>query len=78
MLKDVVIRYDGQPLSNLKQLVYCKDCKYRRDAHYEEKDEPEYIKSVCEHRAGLKKGYRVNPYDFCSRGEVGVYESKEE
>lgn len=77
MLKDVVIRYDGQPLSNLKQLVYCKDCKYLIGTHYEEKGEPGYIKFVCGNKIGLKNGYRVNPYDFCSRGEVGTQKSEE-
>ena len=51
-----------------KELVRCKDCKYCREAHYEEDGEPPIIKLKCENKYGLCR-YQAEPDGFCSHGE---------
>lgn len=48
---------DGQPV------VYCKDCKYRKERHYEENGEKPYIKYECKFTK-----YSMNDEGFCSFG----------
>ena len=51
-----------------ESLVRCKDCKYCREAHYEEDGEPPIIKLKCENKYGLCR-YQAEPDGFCSHGE---------
>jgi len=56
-------------LNEAQEIIHCSECKFRKDHHYEEPGEPPYIKSNCENRYGLKNGYTVQSFDFCSRAE---------
>lgn len=56
-------------LSNGDFLLRCEDCKYFDERHYEKEGEAPYIKGKCKYKAGLSNDYRVNPRDYCSRGE---------
>lgn len=51
------------------EIVRCCKCKHKKDHHYEEPGEEPYIKSICENKYGLTKGYQVHDWDFCSRAE---------
>lgn len=51
------------------EIIRCKDCKHKKDHHYENPGEEPYIKSTCENKYGLVKDYQVHDWDFCSRAE---------
>ena len=51
------------------EIIRCKDCKHKKDHHYENPGEEPYIKSTCENKYGLVKDYQVHDWDFCSRVE---------
>ena len=51
------------------EIIFCKDCKHKKDHHYENPGEEPYIKSTCENKYGLVKDYQVHDWDFCSRVE---------
>ena len=51
------------------EIITCGECIHKRDFHYEEPGEEPYIKSICENKYGLTKGYQVHDLDFCSRAE---------
>ena len=51
------------------ELIRCKDCKYHREAHYEEEGEEPVIKHVCK----LLKGYQFSAEHYC-----GLAKRKEE
>ena len=53
----------------IKNVVLCKDCKYKVERHYEEKGEKPYVKITCGNFRGLNQKYQVSEFDFCSRGE---------
>lgn len=55
-------------LKEQPEIVRCKDCKYCREAHYEEDGEPPIIKLKCENKYGLCR-YQAEPDGFCSQGE---------
>lgn len=57
-------------LKEHKKVVYCEQCEYRYDGHYEKEGEEPYIKSHCMCKYGLPRNYRVEMWDFCSRGEI--------
>ena len=63
-------------LNEAPEIIYCGDCKFRKDHHYEDPGELPYIKSNCENRYGLNNGYTVHSFDFCSRAER-ISEKKE-
>jgi hypothetical protein len=58
-------------LHNLKEIkaadvqpaVRCKDCKYRKEQHYEESGEEPYIKYACKFTK-----YSMSDEGFCSFG----------
>lgn len=60
---------DTPTVEDVVEVVRCKDCKHMVEHHYEEPGEPPYIKCTCENMYGLTKSYRVEPSDYCSRGE---------
>lgn len=60
-----------QFVSEIPEIVFCGSCQFREDHHYESKGEPPYIKSSCGCKWGLKQGYQVHAWDFCSRGKPG-------
>lgn len=49
------------------EVVRCKDCKFHREAHYEDEGEPPYIKHVCKL---YKRTMQLD--DYCSYGERKV------
>lgn len=51
-------------------VVYCPECKYCHEAHYEDPGEPPYIKLRCTNKySAANSSYRRMPNDFCSYGE---------
>ena len=53
-----------------QQVIYCGECEYRYDAHYESDGEQLIIKSQCMCKGGLSRDYRIEDWDFCSRGRL--------
>lgn len=59
--------------SNLRKVVFCKDCKYRQDHHYEEPGQQPYIKHSCKF-----SNYSMSDEGFCSMGvEKSLVEKQE-
>ena len=50
-------------LADVQPVVYCKDCKHRKERHYEESDEKPYIKYECKFTK-----YSMSDNGFCSFG----------
>lgn len=50
-------------LSDVQPVVHCKDCKYRKERHYEENGEKVYIKYECKFTK-----YSMSDDGFCSFG----------
>lgn len=50
--------------SDMIAVVRCKDCKFHREAHYEDEGEPPYIKHICKL---YKRTMQLD--DYCSYGE---------
>ena len=54
---------DEERATNVQPVVYCKDCKHRKERHYEESDEKPYIKYECKFTK-----YSMSDEGFCSFG----------
>lgn len=74
--KDFIMGYESYkewlealPSADVKPVVYCRDCKYYEEHHYEREGEPPYIKGKCGNKFGLNRQYMVHLEEFCSRGE---------
>lgn len=67
-LDDLTMKF-ASAQGQLKELIHCKDCKYHREAHYEEEGEEPVIKHVCK----LLKGYQFSAEHYC-----GLAKRKEE
>lgn len=52
-----------QPTTDVQPIVHCKDCKYRKEHHYEENGEKPYIKYECKFTK-----YSMSDDGFCSFG----------
>lgn len=50
-------------LADVQPVVHCKDCKHRKELHYEESDEKPYIKYECKFTK-----YSMSDNGFCSFG----------
>lgn len=50
-------------LKGTKSVVHCKDCKHRKERHYEENGEKPYIKYECKFTK-----YSMSDDGFCSFG----------
>lgn len=50
-------------LADVQPVVHCKDCKYRKERHYEENGEKVYIKYECKFTK-----YSMSDDGFCSFG----------
>lgn len=50
-------------LADVQPVIYCKDCKYRKEHHYEASGESPYIKYECKFTK-----YSMSPNGFCSFG----------
>lgn len=51
------------PAADVQYVVRCKDCKHRKEHHYEESGEKPYIKYECKFTK-----YSMNDEGFCSFG----------
>lgn len=51
------------PVADVQQVVHCKDCKHRKEHHYEEIGENPYIKYECKFT-----NYSMSDDGFCSFG----------
>lgn len=51
------------PVADVQQVVHCKDCKHRKERHYEEIGEKPYIKYECKFT-----NYSMSDDGFCSFG----------
>lgn len=51
------------PAADVRPVVHCKDCKYRKERHYEESGEKPYIKYECKFSK-----YSMSDDGFCSFG----------
>lgn len=51
------------PTADVQPVVLCKDCKYRKERHYEENGEKPYIKYECKFTK-----YSMSDEGFCSFG----------
>ena len=51
------------PAADVQPVVRCKDCKYRKERHYEESGEKPYIKYECKFTK-----YSMSDDGFCSFG----------
>lgn len=51
------------PTADVQPVVHCKDCKYRKERHYEESGEKPYIKYECKFTK-----YSMSDDGFCSFG----------
>ena len=49
--------------ADVQPIVHCKDCKYRKEHHYEAKDEAPYVKYSCKFTT-----YSMSGEGFCSFG----------
>jgi hypothetical protein len=54
---------DSIPAADVQPVVHCKDCKYRKERHYEESGEKPYIKYECKFTK-----YSMSDDGFCSFG----------
>ena len=54
---------DDEPTVDVQPVVHCKDCKYRKEHHYEDDGEPPYIKYSCKFTK-----YSMSDEGFCSFG----------
>ncbi|MBP5432176.1 hypothetical protein [Ruminococcus sp.] len=54
---------DTMPASDVQPVVRCKDCKHRKEHHYEEDGEKPYIKYECKFTK-----YSMSDDGFCSFG----------
>ena len=54
---------DAIPAADVQSVVRCKDCKHRKEHHYEEIGEKPYIKYECKFTK-----YSMSPNGFCSFG----------
>lgn len=60
----VIKRYvEDMPTADVQPVVHCKDCKHRKERHYEESDEKPYIKYECKFTK-----YSMSDDGFCSFG----------
>lgn len=51
------------PAADVHPVVHCKDCKHRKERHYEESGEKPYIKYECKFTK-----YSMSDEGFCSFG----------
>lgn len=51
------------PAADVQPIVHCKDCKYRKEHHYEVKGEAPYVKYSCKFTT-----YSMSGEGFCSFG----------
>lgn len=51
------------PIADVQPVVHCKDCKHRKERHYEESGEKPYIKYECKFTK-----YSMSDDGFCSFG----------
>lgn len=56
-------RIDQMPATDVQPVVRCKDCKHRKERHYEESGEKPYIKYECKFTK-----YSMSDDGFCSFG----------
>ncbi|MBQ6250189.1 hypothetical protein [Ruminococcus sp.] len=56
-------RIDQMPATDVQPVVRCKDCKHRKERHYEESGEKPYIKYECKFTK-----YSMSDDSFCSFG----------
>ena len=56
-------RIDQMPTADVQPVVRCKDCKHRKERHYEESGEKPYIKYECKYT-----NYSMSDDGFCSFG----------
>ena len=54
---------DGERATDVQPVVHCKDCKHRKEHHYEEIGEKPYIKYECKFTK-----YSMSDDGFCSFG----------
>ena len=54
---------DELPAADVQSIVHCKDCKYRKEHHYEAKGEAPYVKYSCKFTT-----YSMSGEGFCSFG----------
>lgn len=55
--------FNKLPAADVQQVVHCKDCKHRKEHHYEEIGEKPYIKYECKFTK-----YSMSDDGFCSFG----------
>ena len=54
---------EKEPAADVQPVVHCKDCKHRKERHYEEIGEKPYIKYECKFTK-----YSMSDDGFCSFG----------
>lgn len=63
MKKTTVREERNIPSADVQPVVRCKDCKHRKERHYEESGEKPYIKYECKFTK-----YSMSDDGFCSFG----------
>ena len=61
--REMLDEIEALPTTDVQPVVYCKDCKHRKERHYEESDEKPYIKYECKFTK-----YSMSDNGFCSFG----------
>ena len=62
-LREMLDEIEALPAADVLLVVRCKDCKYRKERHYEESGEKPYIKYECKFSK-----YSMSDNGFCSFG----------
>ncbi len=62
-IRDMLDEIEAIPAADVQPVVHCKDCKYRKERHYEESGEKPYIKYECKFTK-----YSMSDDGFCSFG----------
>lgn len=63
VITDALREVSHIPAADVQPVVRCKDCKYRKERHYEESGEKPYIKYECKFTK-----YSMSDDGFCSFG----------
>lgn len=61
--REMLDEIEALPSADIQPVVRCKDCKHRKERHYEESGEKPYIKYECKFTK-----YSMSDEGFCSFG----------
>ena len=71
-LREMLDEIEALPATDVQPVVHCKDCKHRKERHYEESCEKPYIKYECKFT-----NYPMSDEGFCSFGVSRTEEEEE-